>query len=99
MQNSDTRLDRLFAQARTTPPQVPAEMPRHLQTRILAHWRTGAAAEDAGLWLVALFRRAVLCGVLTMAAAIVWSYSDLQHSPQNYEDLADYALPGEEAPR
>ena len=104
MKNSDVHLNRLFKAARTattpaaTTPDDAAEMPAHLKTRILARWRSGTAVDDLGLMLVALFRRALVCGALAMAITFAWSFGDLTQEPQNYEDIANYDFRAEEMP-
>src|SRR5688572_26517009 len=99
MKNSEMRLNRLFKAARTaTASDVPAPMPAYLKTRVLAHWRSGAAADDLGVMLVGLFRRALVCGAIAMAIIFAWSYGELTQEPQNYEDIANYDFRAEEMP-
>ena len=99
MRKSDIRLDRLFKAARsatTLPDRTP--MPAHLKTRVLAHWRSGAAGDDFGVMLVGLFRRALVCGAMAMAITFAWSYGELTQEPHNYEDIANHDFRAEEMP-
>jgi hypothetical protein len=105
MKNRDVKLERLFEAARSAPAPSPAdEMPAHLKTRVLAHWRT--RSDDAGwLSLASLYRNALVCAGLAMLLCVVWnqldpastdysqsSYSDAQ-SEESIDNLRDELIP------
>jgi len=94
MKNRDSKLDRLFKAARSaSAPALPEQMPAHLKTRVLAHWRSGAAeAERVSLSLAALFRTALVCAGLAMLVCAAWSSADPSPEWQSEEALANYEL-------
>ena len=83
---------RLFKAARTAPERPIDSMPGHVQTRILAHWRTDAQPDDSFLLLGLLFRRALLGAALVMFVCVAWSYHGLTTQPDNEIALVNYEL-------
>src|SRR5687767_5577460 len=92
MNRHDLKLQRLFTAAREASPALPEEMPAHLATRILAHWRSGAAKEDSWQMIVLLFRRALVCASVVMLFTLAWSYDGLSDTPESDEAYANYEL-------
>lgn len=96
MNTPESKLNRLFAAARSAAPDVdPPEMPSHLKARVLARWRSGAE-ELAGLWLAVFFRRALVCAAVIMAASVAWSVAT--DEPDDEVALANYELHAELLP-
>jgi hypothetical protein len=92
MNESEMKLHRLFAAARTAPPAGEAgAMPGPLKTRVLAHWRAAAAAE-AGRGLALVFRAALVCATIVMLVSVVWSFGDLTRDPDNDVAIANHEL-------
>lgn len=78
------KLDRLFEAAKASTHDEADEMPSHLKTRLLAHWRSGIVEED---WFLPLaLRRALLCAGLIMILCVAWSSNEL------WSDADDVAL-------
>jgi hypothetical protein len=75
MKNPESQLLRLLAMARQAPPQPTRAMSPHLQTRVLAHWRSTGTDDEMLRSLHALFRRALVCAAVLMVASIVWSFT------------------------
>lgn len=105
MKNRDVKLERLFEAARTAPaPDAPPEMPAHLKTRVLAHWRSDADESAGWLSLAALYRNALVCAGLAMLLCVVWnqldpasadysqSYSEAQ-TEESIDGLRDELIP------
>ena len=92
MNREDIKLDRLFAGARAVPSMPAGEMPPHLATRVLAHWRSGAAKDDPWQILVMVFRRGLLCASAVMFFSLAWGYDGLDAMPENDEAYANYEL-------
>lgn len=91
MTSPESKLNRLFAAARTAPAAV-EPMPAPLRTRVLAHWRSGAQ-ELAGLWLPLFFRRALACAAIIMAVSVAWAVAT--DEPDDEVALANYQLRAE----
>jgi hypothetical protein len=92
MNDSDLKLHRLFAAARSAPPALETgAMPGPLQTRVLAHWRAAAAAEP-GRSLALVFRAALVCAAIVMLVSVAWSFGDLTHDPESDVAIANYEL-------
>ena len=94
MKDRNANLERLFNAARSAPlPELPAQMPDRLKTRVLAHWRAATAeAERTSRSIAALFRTALACAALATLLCVAWSSADLSPEPRNEEDLANYEL-------
>jgi hypothetical protein len=90
--NDDVKLERLFAAAREAAEPLPEEMPGHLATRILAHWRSGMVKDDSWQMLTLVFRRALACAGVVMLFTLAWSYDGLDMTPENDEAYANYEL-------
>ena len=92
MNRDDLKLERLFAAARDARPSTDDPMPPYLANRVLAHWRDGAAKDDAWGVLVLVFRRALAIAGVVMFFALAWGYDGLDPTPDNDEVYADYEL-------
>ena len=92
MNREDLKLERLFAAARLAKPPPVREMPPHLATRVIAHWRAGALKDDSWQTVVLIFRRALICAGLVMLFTLAWSYDGLDTTPDNDEAYANYEL-------
>lgn len=95
MNKNEVRLNRLLKAARTASPgdevvDGVAEMPAHLKTRVLAHWRTLPAVDEMGRGLALIFRNAFLCAALIMLVSIAWSFDTQEPDPEM--NLANYEL-------
>src|SRR6185503_8153569 len=72
MKNHEERLDRLFKAARQAPSaSEPAELPGHLETRILAEWRS--SAEPRGGAFAPVLRWALMGAAAVMLVSIAWA--------------------------
>lgn len=94
-ENSESKLQRLFAMAQSGGEEPVEEMPGFLKTRILANWHAGAGLEDSWSALVMVFRRALVCASLATIFAVAWSMVDSNEMPLNDEALANYELRAE----
>jgi hypothetical protein len=92
MNRDDVKLERLFTSAREARPAPAEQMPAHLATRVLAHWRSGAAKDDPWQMLVLVFRRGLLCASAVMLFSLAWGYDGLDAMPENDEAYANYEL-------
>ena len=91
MNDSDLKLNRLFAAARSAPPaRETGAMPGPLKTRVLAHWR--AAAAEPGRSLALVFRAALVCAAIVMLVSVAWSFGDLTQDPESDVAIANYEL-------
>jgi hypothetical protein len=90
MKNRDLKLERLFAAARSAPaPAAADELSAHLQTRVLAHWRSASEADAGWLSLASLFRTALACAGLAMLLCVAWNQLDsasVDYSASSYTD-------------
>ena len=96
MNEHEVKLQRLLAAARPGPGAAEA-MPAHLQTRILAHWRS--AEESAGRVLALAFRLALGCAAALMLASILWSWSGYDYDSDGELAIANYQLALSSHPR
>ena len=94
-ENSESKLQRLFAMARSAGEEPAEEMPGFLKTRILAGCRVGADLEESWSMLVTVFRRALVCAGLAAIIAVAWSMVDSNDMSLNDEALANYELRAE----
>ena len=92
MKSSDEMLRQLFAAAKSAPADAPEAVPSHLQTRVLAHWRTGAAGHDSWAGLAAVLRGALFCAGVAMVLCVAWSYSELTDVHDNDVAISNYEL-------
>jgi hypothetical protein len=67
-------------------------MPAHLQTRILARWRSGEGADDFMMFVGVIFRRALISAGVVMLFCIAWSYQELISPPENDLALVNYEM-------
>lgn len=88
MKPLDSALERLFKAARPLHVASPSStIPAHLETRILAHWRSAARGEiERSLTLV--FRRGLAFAALLMLLCI--GFGELQQEPANEVTLAHF---------
>ena len=91
MNERETRLNRLFETARIAPAPAAGQMPGHLKTRVIAHWRA-AVTEEAGRGLARVFRFALLGAATIMAMSVAWSYAELAYDPDDDVAVANYEL-------
>ena len=85
-------LDRLFKAARQAPPaDEPAGIPGHLETRILAEWRSGAAEPRGGAFALVL-RWALMGAAALMLVSIAWASFSPGDDFDNDDDVANYEL-------
>jgi hypothetical protein len=92
MKSSDEMLRQLFAAAKAAPADAPEAVPSHLQTRVLAHWRAGAAGTDSWAGLAAVLRGALFCAGVAMVLCVAWSYSELTDVHDNDVAISNYEL-------
>ena len=70
--------------------EIAEEMPPHLKTRLLAHWRSMGNPED---WFLPLaLRRALICAGLVMMICLAWSSSALLSETDDDVDIANFEL-------
>lgn len=92
MKIHDTHLTRLFKAARKAPPaDEPYDMPGSLETRILAHWRSGASESRAGNFAPVL-RWALMGAAAVMLFSIAWASSSPGDEQTSDEIVANYEL-------
>ena len=92
MKPIDQSLQRLLNAAAHAPDKLPEAAPLGLETRVLAHWRTGSEEEDVS-FLLAFFRRAVFCACLLLALSAAWSLTRPGHDTAADEvALANYPI-------
>jgi len=78
MNESDHDLKRLYKAAARAARDIPAEIPFDLERRVLALWRSGAAAVDEFFSPLPLYRRALALACVLVVAALAfycWGYS------------------------
>lgn len=91
MKNHEERLDRLFKAARQAPSSgEPAELPGHLETRILAEWRS--RAEPRGNAFAPVLRWALMGAAAVMLMSIAWASFGPADESDNDDDMASYEL-------
>ena len=92
MKIHDTQLTRLFKAARRAPHGLePSEMPGHLESRILAQWRSGASDSRAANFAPVL-RWALMGAAAVMLCSIAWASSSPGDEPATDDILANYEL-------
>ena len=74
MKPIDQTFRRLLNAAAKAAPDVPVAPPLGLETRILAQWRAGRAADES-ISLFAFLRRATLGAGLVLALCAAWSFA------------------------
>lgn len=95
MKRGQRQLEWLFETARPgwAEPEVVEEMPAHLQTRILAHWRSARNGKVAGSSLALVFRGALLCAGAVTLLIVLWSHAELSRDPpESGVAIANYEL-------
>ena len=92
MNRDDSKLDRLFAAARSAEARPVEEMPPYLASRVIAHWRAGTLKDDSWQTVILVFRRALLCAGVVMLFTLAWSYDSLDATPDSDEAYANYQL-------
>lgn len=93
MSEDEFRLRRLFNMARRAPKPDPESIPDHLKTRILTHWRSGAAQAEAVVLLISwMFKRALVAAAVVTVFCALWSYDGLMSSSDDEIAIANYQL-------
>ena len=83
MNKSDHDLKRLFKAAAQAPRAFCAEMPFDLERRVLALWRSGAAAMDDFFSPLPLYRRALAFACALVIVAFAFYCWDLSEQPSD----------------
>ena len=92
MKNHDEQLNRLFKAARRAPPaSESSELTGHLETRLLAQWRT-SAAEPRGGSFTPLLRWALMGAAAVMLLSIAWAATSPRDDSDGDDDVASYEL-------
>ena len=91
MNSLDQSLERLFKAASGASKPEPEALPGHLETRVLAEWRS-LRREDGLMMMAGLFRRAVICASVIMLASIVWSHLEKPNAATSVLALANYEI-------
>jgi len=92
MKNDETHLSRLFKAARRAPPALePSDLPAHMETRILAQWRSGAGEPRIGNFAPVL-RWALMGAAAVMLVSIAWASSSPGDEQTTDEIVANYEL-------
>lgn len=98
MKSDKEQLTRLFKAARLAPPaHEPSDIPGHLETRILARWRSGAAEPHGGSY-AQLLRWALMGAAALMLVSIAWASTSPADVPATDETVANYDLREELTP-
>lgn len=87
----DDQLDRLFKAAAQTRKAGLEAAPFVIETRVIAGWRAGLAAEGRDL-LLAWFRRATVCACVLMLLSLAWNYRQATTGPSDDLAQADSAM-------
>src|SRR5213593_3542804 len=88
----EDRLTRLFKAARRAPAaNEPSDIPGHLETGILAEWRS-SAAEPRGGALALLLRWALMGATAVMLVSIAWASIGPTDDSDNDDDVANVEL-------
>jgi len=85
MNSINEQLQRLLQAAARAPRHLPDEAPLALQSKVLAHWRCGAA-DLPHLLVLPMLRRAAFCACLVMLLSLAFSYSAILN-PENDEAI------------
>lgn len=83
MNKSDHDLNRLIQAAAQAPRDVPAEVPFDLERRVLALWRSGAAAVDEFFSPLPLYRRALAFACVLVVVALAFHCWELSQQPSD----------------
>jgi hypothetical protein len=92
MKDQDEQLNRLFKAARRAPPaSESSQLPGHLETRLLAQWRS-SAVEPRGGGFASLLRWALMGAAAVMLLSIAWASTSPRDDSDNDDDVASYEL-------
>jgi len=83
MNKPEHDLRRLFKAAAQSPRDIPGEMPFDLERRVLALWRSGAAAVDEFFSPLPLYRRALAFACALVVAALAFYYWESNQQPSD----------------
>lgn len=83
MNKSDHDLKRLYKAAAQAARDIPAEIPFDLERRVLALWRSGAAAVDEFFSPLPLYRRALAFACALVVVALAFYCWELSQSPSD----------------
>jgi len=83
MNEGDHDLKRLYKAAAQGARDIPAEAPFDLERRVLAMWRSGAAAVDGFFSPLPLYRRALALACVLVIAALAFYCWELAQSPSD----------------
>ncbi|HEX4644477.1 MAG TPA: hypothetical protein VH598_02600 [Verrucomicrobiae bacterium] len=87
----DDQLQRLFKAAAQTERSGLESAPFVIETRVIAGWRAGLAAEGRDL-LLAWCRRATVCACLLMLLSLAWNYRQTTTGQNDELAQADSAM-------
>lgn len=83
MNKADHDLQRLYKAAAQAAREIPAEVPFDLERRVLALWRSGAAAVDEFFSPLPLYRRALAFACALVVAALAFYCWELSQPPSD----------------
>jgi hypothetical protein len=83
MNESDHDLERLYNAAAQAPREIPGEVPLGLERRVLALWRSGAAAVDEFFSPLPLYRRGLALACALVVAALAFYCWELSQQPSD----------------
>ena len=83
MNKSDHDLKRLYKAAARAARDIPAEIPLHLERRVLALWRSGAAVVDEFFSPLPLYRRALAFACVLVIVALAFYCWGLNQQPSD----------------
>jgi hypothetical protein len=83
MNDSEHDLKRLLKSAARAPRSFPTEMPFDLERRVLALWRSGAAAVDEFFSPIPLYRRALAFACVLVIAAVAFYCWEMSEPPSD----------------
>jgi len=91
MKSFQPKLQRLLKAAAAAPKETPGAPPFGLETRVLAHWRSGAAGEDFTP-LATIFHRAAICAATILVASAGWTWFENRQDASGAMALANYTI-------
>jgi len=91
MKSFEPMLQRLLKTAAAAPKETTGAPPFGLETRVLAHWRSGAPEEDFTS-LAIIFHRAVICAATILVASAGWTWFENRQDAAGAMALANYTI-------